>query len=170
MIRDMLETLSMRMAASSERVALAVMSCLLESCRRPDRSCVDEPSEQTSLFKAIRQEGLVCMDLLFAKCPQKNWMDKVQRSLFRSVINPRLPTLPIETAQAPSVMLRLFSTWSSSSETVDLLWTTGPSILAAVADCLNVPSAKDDVRIFILKDIVGNLISRFNEDLSLIHI
>lgn len=161
MMRDMLDTLSDQMRPSTDRLVAATMQSLLEAS-----DALTTPSEaasETSLWRSVRHEGLSCLNLLFSTCASPNWIDSIRLPLFERVINPRLTDLPIETAQAPSILIKLFSTWASSPVTVDLLWRPNMSLLETVAACLIVPSAKDELRTYVLNQIIKQTTDRAKE-------
>lgn len=166
MLRDMFETLSNHLALQAERIATAIMTCLSEIFRRLSDTRQSSRLDQASLLKDIRQEGLVCLNLLFSTCPQPVWIGKIQLPLSEQFIKPRLPNLAIETAQSPSVLVKMFATWSSHFETRRLLWDVDAALLDVVADCVTVTSAKDELKIFVLTNIVGSLITAASDEVD----
>merc|ERR1711969_303811 len=75
--------------------------------------------------------------------------------------SPRLENLPIETGQGVSVILRLFSTWAVSPK---LVFFFTPEMLSKVAECLAPPKSKDEVKRFVLKDIIQKIIGLSRQD------
>ncbi|KAL9119519.1 MAG: hypothetical protein Q9187_003929 [Circinaria calcarea] len=166
MMNDMLETLGSQLAFLGQPIANAVMYCMTQSSQ--DRvleshgTGLDNPgSSQLSLLKDIRQVGLHCLKLLFQNCPTGD-LQPFLPAIFEDVLNPRLEKLPIETAQSVSGMLRLFSVWASSPEMCFFLTQYNTSLMNAVIDCLEVPSAKDEVKLFVINSILKQLISLVN--------
>lgn len=163
MLEDMLQTLGNKLGHFATKIADAVLLCLLRVARLSNISVEteeEEPSEetQTSLDRAIRQAGFHCMIQLFSACDEVPWHDHAA-VIMSELISPRLDKLPIDTAQSVSGILRLFSTWSSSLATCDFLTEFHPETLKTVADCLAVPSAKNEVKLFIVENIIGNLLN-----------
>lgn len=163
MMKDMLETLGSRLAPFTNVLANALIYCLIRATRElsdPADGVLREKSDaqQTSLLKNIRQVGLQCLALLFQKCSAEQLHDYAP-VLFTELIEPRLEKLPIETAQSVSGILQLFSVWAQSKDTVLFLAQFNPKVLRSIIDCLDVPSAKDEVKLFVLEEILKKIIS-----------
>lgn len=162
MMKDMLETLGSRLAPFTTVLANALIYCLIRATRElsnPAKGAVQENSDaqQTSLSKNVRQVGLQCLALLFQKCSVGQLHDYAP-VLFIELIEPRLEKLPIETAQSVSGILQLFSVWAQSKDTVLFLAQFSPKVLKSIIDCLEVPSAKDEVKLFVLEEILKEII------------
>lgn len=163
MMKDMLETLGNRLAPFTNLLANALVYCLIRATRglsAPDVVASEEKSEvhQASLLKNVRQVGLQCLTLLFQKGSVGQLHDYAP-VLFTELIEPRLERLPIETAQSVSGILQLFSVWAQSEDTVLYLARFNPKVLGSIIDCLEVPSAKDEVKLFVLEEILKKIIS-----------
>ena len=162
MMKNMLEILGGRLEPVCRSLTDALLYCAFKvACQLDSRVQVsDEASEkgmQVSLLKDIRQGGFQCLNLLFQHCPVENLQHYVP-AIFSHLLTPRLEKLPIETAQSVSGLLQLFSTWASSQSTLTLLVDYDATTIKAVVNCLLVPSAKDEVRIFILDRILRTMI------------
>ena len=163
MIKDMLEVIGDRLAPFARILSQAVLYCLLWASRQLalGKSLIDHGSEsslQVSLSKTIRQVGMQCLTLLFKCCPAESLRPYLS-IIFSELLSPRLDAMPIETAQSVSVTLQLFSTWASSENTVLFLVEYDPRAMKSTIDCLDVPSAKDKVKMFVIEEILGKIVA-----------
>ena len=125
---------------------------------------VDEGrTPKTSLLRTVRQRALQILGRLFESCPDFAWQPYVA-PIVKELVEPRLEKLPIETAQSISGLLKLFAAWSRSLLTAPFLVEHNPSILIKVIDCLRIESAKDEVKCFVLNDILREFISLVSHD------
>jgi U3 small nucleolar RNA-associated protein 20 len=163
MLDDMVHTLGNRLDRYATKIADAVLLCLLKASKShtalldTDEEVPVEDESQTSLDRAIRQAGFHCLIQVFSSCIEVSWYNYA-KIVMSELVGPRLEKLPIETAQSVSAFLRLFSTWASSLATCHYLIEFFPETLNAVADCLVVPSAKNEVKSFIIEHIIGRLL------------
>ena len=163
MMKDMLETLGSRLAPFTIVLANALMYCLIRANRGLSAPAVAVSQEknqvqQASLLRNVRQVGLQCLALLFQK-GSVGQLNSYGPVIFTELVDPRLEKLPIETAQSVSGILQLFSVWAQSKETVLFLAQFSPKVLKSIIDCLEVPSAKDEVKLFVLEKILKKIIS-----------
>lgn len=156
MLDDMIQTLGDRLTGFARRIADATLLCLLKTSKS---TAVDEvgESDQTSLDRVIRQAGFHCLIQLFSTCTNVQWRDYAA-VIMKELVQPRLDKLAVETAQSVSGILRLFSTWSASPATCTFLTDFYPDALKSVADCLSTPSAKNEVKMFVVEKILGCLL------------
>lgn len=161
MMKDMLETLGDRLAPLTNAIMNSLLYCSVKASRslnheqqefRPDSS----DHVQTSMLKDIRQVGLQCLTLVFRHFSIQE-LKHYLPTMFAELINPRLEKLAVETSQSISGLLQLFSVWASSEGTVILLTGYNASLLSSAVACLNVESAKDDVKLFVLDDILSKM-------------
>ena len=162
MMNDMLDTLGNQLAFLTRPIVNAVSFCLLQSAEGISTSLdvtvtTAAKDVQLSLIKSVRQVGLNCLTLLFKHCSLQD-LQPCLPVIFDKIINPRLEKLPIETAQSISGMLQLFSVWASSPESSFFLSQYNSSLLYTIIDCLNVPSAKDEVKVFVIDRLLKKLI------------
>ncbi|KAI7031072.1 hypothetical protein KC352_g47493, partial [Hortaea werneckii] len=80
------------------------------------------------------------------------------RHISSELVKPRLKNFAVENTQSVSGMLRLFATWSGSPRTASYLALDNGSALSAVAELLGHPNAKDDVKLFVLQEILDKLL------------
>lgn len=163
MIKDMLEIIGDRLAPFAKSLTQALLYCLVRAARQLGigKGVADQVSEgisQISLSKAIRQAGIQCLTLLFRCCPAES-LRPYMSTIFSELLSPRLDAMPIETAQSVSGTLQLFSTWASSRNTVLFLVDYDTRVMKSVIDCLDVPSAKDQVKMFVIEQILGKIVA-----------
>ncbi|KAL9113609.1 MAG: hypothetical protein Q9227_002347 [Pyrenula ochraceoflavens] len=155
MLSTMLETMGGGVASHSEQILNATLYCLVQACRSlqsPQEDLKNHVPSSESLTRRGRRIGIHCLNLLFKTCHTMNWQPYVPL-IFSEIINPRLPDLPVETAQGISGLLHLFSTWASIPAYFAYLSEYTESLLDTIADCIVVPSAQDDVKVFVLDRI-----------------
>lgn len=161
MMKDMLENLGHQLEPFIRELTDALLHCLVRATRELSTTSSPDVTEalHTSSMKSLRQVGVQCLILMFQKFPAKD-LEPYMSTLFIELISPRLQKLPIESSQSVSGLLFLFSTWASSMTTVRFLAEYDSSLIASIVDCLEVPSTKEEVKRFILdeilKKIVGN--------------
>jgi U3 small nucleolar RNA-associated protein 20 len=167
LLDDLLSTFETTFAPFAGTVVDPILYSAIKASRElsipNDRADVEGRATKTSLLKTIRQRALQLLGRLFENCPDFEWKPYAG-VLVKEMVEPRLEQLPIETAQSVSGLLRLFAAWSKSSRTAPFLVELNPAILHKIIDCLEVPSAKDDVKCFVLNDIVRNIISLVADD------
>ncbi|KAF2703128.1 HEAT repeat protein-like protein [Pleomassaria siparia CBS 279.74] len=165
MLEDMLNTLKTTLTPFTASIVDPLLYCLITASRglsttASDQDCtnVDNNNPQLSLLRTIRQRGFHSLNILFESCPEFTWTTYTP-IIVQELVNPRLEQFPIETAQSVSGLLRLFAAWSKSPQTAPYLVQYNPDILTKIIDCLDVPSGKDEVKKFVLDDILRSLVS-----------
>ncbi|KAL9615228.1 MAG: hypothetical protein Q9167_000322 [Letrouitia subvulpina] len=169
MVRDMLEILHNKLEASAENLISAVLYCMIRANSRlndPPKDIWDTTSgySEISLFKDIRHIGMQCLNLLFHHYSAPLLRPYVS-AILEVVINPRLERLPIETAQSVSGVLQLFSTWASEPDKASFLIYQGSEIMKSIIKCLGVASAKNEVKMFVLDEILHKLAQQSQQTL-----
>ncbi|PGH33407.1 U3 small nucleolar RNA-associated protein 20 [[Emmonsia] crescens] len=159
MVETMLETLKTKMLPFVDRSMNVILYCLIRACRQ----LKDDSSEdnQSSLIRNIRQTGVHCLDLVFSVSPDYDWTSYMPL-IFSEIISPRLENFAVETAQSVSGLLHLFHTWASSPKSALYFLHSDQQVIQRIVDCVGVESAREDVKIFVLNEILNNLISRAN--------
>jgi len=152
MLDDTLDTLGDVVAPFAKRLISAILYCTIRATRQVLSTEAGAETENASLLRSVRQSGYSCLISLFTACPKVDW-NPYAAIIVRELINPRLEKLPIETAQGVSAVLKLVASWSENAQTVDFLVRGGDTLLTTVADCLVVPSAKEEVKVYILNNI-----------------
>ena len=168
MVEDMLETLGSQLIPFAEQLTQAVLCCAIWTVRNtqnlPDAALEpDTGSTQTSLQRNVRSTSLKCLNLIFSTCKLEAWSEYLP-TIFDTLITPRLDKLPTETAQGVSAILRIFATWSSRAETVPILSSYNSGLFDKITAVLAVDSAKDDVKVFVLEEIVQNVLKCAQDD------
>ncbi|KAI9738764.1 MAG: U3 snoRNP protein [Cirrosporium novae-zelandiae] len=171
MIYSMVEALGSRFDKFSYKIIAPVLYCFIKSASksRDSRQRVitnEESSSEENILKNIRQISVKCLNLLSRQCPSLNWPQYLPH-IFNEVINPRLDNFPIETAQGVSGMLQLYATWSLSYNTAFFLVDYNPSLFAKITESLEVPSAKTEVKLFIVDNIILPVIHLAQESTQL---
>ncbi|KAI9808919.1 MAG: U3 snoRNP protein [Pycnora praestabilis] len=162
MIEDMVEVLGTQLRFFIRNLLEAALYCLFKASRELSKANsegeeVSTMGMQLSMLRTIRQIGLRCLYLLFNSCPTFEW-EPYMPVIIRELVEPRLAKLPIETAESVSGILRIFSSWSSHLETIFFLNQYNNTILGKLSECLEIPAAKDEVKLFILENIIKNII------------
>ncbi|KAL9039907.1 MAG: hypothetical protein Q9214_004689, partial [Letrouitia sp. 1 TL-2023] len=161
MVREMLEVLPNKLKTFADSLISAVLYCMVRANSRlndPLKDLRDNASgySETSLFRDIRHIGMQCLDLLFHHYSATVLRPYVS-TILEEVINPRLEKLPIETAQSISGILRLFSTWASEPDKASFLVHQGSEVMESIINCLGIKSAKTEVKLFVLDEILHKL-------------
>lgn len=164
MMKDMLSILGNKLAVFTPSLISALLYCMVRANRQmqmadKDSAAGGSESQQTSLLRSIRHSGLQCVVMLF-KCCSFQQLESYVDIILEETLGARLDNLAIETAQAVSGTLQLISTLASGPETVSILrdFEAGRRILPAVVKCLEVPSAKDEVKLFVIDDILKKVV------------
>jgi U3 small nucleolar RNA-associated protein 20 len=167
MLDDLLSTFQTTFTPFTTTVVDPVLYCLIKASRdlssslavhENDDEAPDGRTIKVSLLRAIRQRAIQILAKLSETCPEYNW-HPYSAAIVKELVEPRLENLPIETAQSVSGLLRLFAAWSKSPLTAPFLVEHNQQVLIKIIDCLQVPSAKDEVKRFVLDDILGSIIS-----------
>ena len=170
MLEDLLGELGSGLALFASQLTGAAIYCTVRSSRilhNATTSIEDEfvTTSTTSSLRTIRQAGIRCLNLLFEHCPDQHWECYVP-IIFHELIDPRLDKLPIESAQSPSGLLQIFSTWCGSLRYAPFLMSYNEQLVEKLSEILGIPSAKDEVQIFVIKQILGSLVTLANTDTS----
>ena len=168
MVSDLVEILGEKLSFLAQPIIKAVLYCAISSdkelrCQDGGESRGQVVGVQLSLRRKTRQVSLRCLTMLSKLCAPEE-IKPFLPIIFAHTINPRLENLAIETAQAISGILHLFAAWASSPETAIYLSQYNGNLLRNVVDCLNVPFAKDEVKLFVINNILKQLIPLNNLD------
>ena len=154
MVEAMMEILQSQISPYGEAILKPILYCTIRGCRHVDDRAIEQ--QGSSLARNIRKVGIHCVDMVFQQGKNIQWPLYLPL-IFQEIIRPRLGSLAIETAQGVSGLLKLFSTWASSVESVPYLYQYDDALLDAIYQCLAVPSATEEVKIFVLDQVVANL-------------
>ncbi|KAI2790289.1 hypothetical protein POX_d05798 [Penicillium oxalicum] len=162
MIDTVFDTLQSRMASYTTQAMNVIIYCLVRACRslydEGSPLYVDREDERLlSILQNIRQSAIRCLSLVFAVSSNRDWTSSVQ-IIFRELIDSRLEQFPIETAQGVSGLLRLFHTWASAPRSTFYLVQHNRDVLTKIIDILAVESARDEVKIFVLDEVLVPLV------------
>lgn len=158
MIETMFDSLRSHMAPYAERSMNVVLYCLVRACRELQKA---QPAESTdegrlTVLRNIRQTSIRCLELAFSISLDRDW-DPYIRVIYDEVINHRLENFAIETAQGVSGLLRLFHTWATAPKSAFYL-VHNNAVLSKTVDVLGVDSARDEVKIFVMDEILVPII------------
>ena len=157
MIDTVFDTLQSRMMPYSEKTMNVILYCLVRACRALRKEANSTDERLLTSFQNVRQQAIRCLGLVFSVSSNRDWTPYV-RIIFDEVINDRLDQFPIETAQGVSGFLRLFHTWASAPRSTYYLVQHNKQLLNKIIDCLSVESARDEVKIFVLDEIISPLV------------
>ncbi|KAF2001479.1 hypothetical protein P154DRAFT_619483 [Amniculicola lignicola CBS 123094] len=165
MLEDMLNTLKTAFAPFTPHIVDPLLYCLIKASRGlsivPTPNVSNEGQDQSvqiSLLKTIRQRAFHSLNIVFESCPEFQW-DRYIPAIIGELVTPRLSNFPIETAQSVSGLLRLFGAWAKSLRTASFLVEHNPDILTKVLECLEVQSGKDEVKRFVLDEIIRGVVA-----------
>jgi U3 small nucleolar RNA-associated protein 20 len=159
LLADLLDTFGTTFGPFTATVIDPILYCAIKSSR--DLSSErdgDEDRPKTSLLKTVRQRAINALGRLIENSPEFEWRPYTN-AIVKEMVEPRLSLLAIETAQSVSALLRLFASCSKSAFTAPFLVEHNTAILSKVIDCVGVPSAKDEVKIFVLDEIIRSIVS-----------
>ncbi|KAF1979775.1 hypothetical protein BU23DRAFT_594947 [Bimuria novae-zelandiae CBS 107.79] len=161
MIGDMLSALKTTIRPFVDSLVDPILFCLVNASRALAKfnalsDSVD--NRQLSAYRSIRQRAMHALNVLFESSPEYPWSPYAS-VIVQELVSPRLQQFPIETAHSVSGLLRLFSAWSKSTATAAFIVDFNPDILTKIAECLVVPSAQDEVKQFVLDNILRQFIA-----------
>ena len=160
MFDDLLETLGAELEPCAQKIIQAVLSCVVAATKRLNNPGESETND-ASLLRSVRQVSMQCLAKLYAAMPDSEF-DTYTRVVGHELLLPRLDKFPTENLQSISGTLRLLSAWSASSTVANYMINDLSQVVLSLAELLRQPSAQDQVRAFVLKDILGNLLESDN--------
>ncbi|KAI9508384.1 armadillo-type protein [Russula earlei] len=185
LLGDVLKQLGPRLMSSWHALISATISlaahaqCSLDALRQDhddleeemdtvseDFEDADRQSGSPKQLRTIRQLGFRRLASLFRISVSFNF-GPYMKEIFRTLLSPRLASLPKENTQAPSALLDLLYIWSSDERYVAFLVDYDERVLPQLYACLTAPGVKPTVISRIL-DIVDRLLSlaSIHEDIS----
>ena len=152
MLESVINELGTSVDHCAERLVHVVLYCLVSACRKlqgttGDAEATEEKSE-TSLRRVVRTTALKCLCSLFRNATAFDWTP-YKDVLVAEAISPNIDKLPLETTQGVSWTWKLLSTWASLPRTAMFL-AIDSRTLPKILECLGVPKAKDEVKVFAL--------------------
>ncbi|KAK3718012.1 U3 snoRNP protein [Vermiconidia calcicola] len=157
MLDDMLETLGAELEPFTTSLLDAIAAHTIKAARQINQIPTDGTLQDGSLLRSIRQVGMQSISKIYAAVNDPQ-LSSYTTTIARELIAPRLDKFATENTQSISGTLRLLSAWSASSSTAIYLTSDVDGLLSQLAGLLRQESAKDDVRLFVLQDIVDNLL------------
>ena len=155
MIEDLLSALKTTIRPFVDYLVDPILYCLINATRTL-ASVSEDDNTQTSIYRSIRQRALHALNVLFESSPEFAWAPYAS-VIVAELVSPRLEKLPIESSHSVSGLLKLFAAWAKSASTASFL-VINPDTLTKVTECLVIPSAKDEVKQFVLDSILREAI------------
>lgn len=156
MMSDMLGTLGSELEPLSSKMMNAILLCTVGASRKLNSELGSDENTQTSLLRTIRQTGIQCLVKLFNNMESLS-SQKHGPYIVEELIKPRLAMFAFENAQSISGALRLISAWTNSDANARIFAGCGHVILARTAELLQGQHTKDEVRLFILQEVLDPL-------------
>jgi len=164
MMLSMFEVAQSGFAPYGQRVVDAILYCTVKAAHQINSEPeLSQEMTASAMLRNIRRTGLQCLNALFKHCPDTEW-EPYLPLVFRELIVPRLGTFAIETAQGISALLRIFATWAQNPSQVSFLNDYDTSLPSVLWQGMTVPSARLDVRLFILEHIATPLVDLANDE------
>lgn len=157
MVNDMLETLGAGLEPYAVKLADAALTCSVAAAKRLDNKQEGE-LQDASLLRSIRQTGLQCLVKIFADMQELD-LALQGKLLVTELISPRLQDFANENTQGLSAAMRLFAAWSNSSIHAQHLFAHDDTLMTRMAELLGKSGARNEVKTFILRDILDALVS-----------
>ncbi|KAK4539320.1 hypothetical protein LTR36_000782 [Oleoguttula mirabilis] len=157
MLNDLLETLGSDLEPFAPKILRNVLWCTAHASKLLEDSPPNGEPADASLLRSIRQIGFQCLVEVFTTMQKSDFADEAH-FIARELVEPRLQKFAAENSQSISGMLRLFAAWSTSPRTAPYLCHSEGSAIEAIAETLRQASAKDEVRLFVLREILDNLL------------
>ncbi|EME81165.1 uncharacterized protein MYCFIDRAFT_204211 [Pseudocercospora fijiensis CIRAD86] len=153
MINDMLQVLGSELKPFVSKILDGVLACTVGA----EQELSKEDTTDQSLLRALRQSGVQCLVKVFANVGdfQNSW--SYAETIAHDIVRPRLESFAGENAQSISGVLRLLAAWTASSDTVSVFRIEDVVMLESVAQLLQTEHTKDEVRLFILQELLDNL-------------
>nr|POE93298.1 u3 small nucleolar rna-associated protein 20 [Quercus suber] len=156
MLNELLETLGSELEIFGDRILNAALTCTVSASSYMDKRSGDNEIKDESLLRSVRQTGMACLFRVF-DCMRNSRFQQQVTTIVQKLVVPRLDKFAVENAQSISAMLRLFAAWSAEPATAAYLGKLEPKLFNCLATLLRHPNAKDEVRIYVLHDILDNL-------------
>ncbi|KAH8705531.1 putative HEAT repeat protein [Talaromyces proteolyticus] len=160
MIETMYDTLQGRMSPYTVKSMDAVLYILVRASRSLEAEAQKDSvvDSKGSFLRDIRTVGVRCLGMIFSVAPEIAWTPYVN-IVFDDIINPRLENFGIENAQGISAFHRLFHTWASSPQSAFYLTRFRSDVIPVIVETLNIPSARDEVKVYIMDQILQPIIN-----------
>lgn len=156
MMNDMLQVLGAELEPSVSKLMNGILACTANASRMIEKSSTDDESSDLAMLQSIRQTGIQCLVKVFST--MSDFDSKHYGQLIAdTLIAPRLVAFANENAQSVSGSLRLISAWTAQPGTASLFAGDGGAMLESVASLLQSTHSKDEVRLFVLQNVLDNL-------------
>ena len=158
-LKDLISSMGDRIAFDGARLTCAVLYCSIKANRELSRGALVDDNKESydSTWKEIRQAGFQALALACQHFRAED-LDLSIPVFFENFVNPKIPTLASENAHSISALLKLFAVWASSESSARYLVSRSPGLTGAIIDVLSMPSAKDEVVLFVIDQILMPLV------------
>jgi U3 small nucleolar RNA-associated protein 20 len=158
MLADMLQTLGSELEFSAPRIMNSTLLCTVNASRGLSQELRTGETVQESLLRSARQTGLQCLVKIFTIF--ETFAFRAQgKIIVDELIIPRMDSFVVENAQSISGILRLLAAWADRADTATFFAGSGSLMLVRAADLLQGQHTKDEVRVFILQELLPKLLS-----------
>ncbi|EGP86737.1 uncharacterized protein MYCGRDRAFT_43197 [Zymoseptoria tritici IPO323] len=157
MMNDMLQVLGAELEPFVPKLITGILICTVSASNAIQQSIADDTGADMALERSIRQTGIQCLVKIFSTMADFD-PTRYGELIVEKLVTPRLDTFANENAQSISGTLRLVSAWSKQDSTAALLTGRGSVILERVAELLHGQHTKDEVRLFVLQEILDSLV------------
>ncbi|KAF2722375.1 hypothetical protein K431DRAFT_319779 [Polychaeton citri CBS 116435] len=158
MVHDMIETLGPDLESFATTITEAVTVCTVKASRQLVLGQASGGVGDESLLRSVRQNGVQCLQQIFANLNGSNLQDYATL-LVSELVTPRASFFAQENAQSTSAMLRLLAAWSADPKTSVFLVSSESQIIPQLASLLASSISKDEVKLFVLREIFDFLLS-----------
>jgi U3 small nucleolar RNA-associated protein 20 len=157
MTNDMLQVLGAELEPFVPMLINGILACTVSASNAIQQGLADETGADMALERSIRQTGIQCLVKVFSTMTD---FDPTQygQIIVKKLIQPRLDSFANENAQSISGILRLVSAWSKHNSTAQLLTGSSGVILERIAELLHGQYTKDEVRLFVLQEVLDSLV------------
>ncbi|KXT01671.1 hypothetical protein AC578_2781 [Pseudocercospora eumusae] len=153
MINDMLQVLGSELEPFVSKILDGVLACTVGA----EQELSKEDITDQSLLRAIRQSGVQCLVKVFANIGDFQNSLSYAKTIAHDIVRPRLESFAGENAQSISGVLRLLAAWTASADSAFVFQIEDVAMLGSVAKLLQTEHTKDEVRLFILQELLDNL-------------
>jgi U3 small nucleolar RNA-associated protein 20 len=157
MLADLLDTLGPDLEFCTPKIMRAVLLCTVPASNKLDQATNGSEPEDASLLRSVRSAGLQCLVWIYGQMPKITSEEEAQ-TIMANLIQPRIEKFASENTQSVSVLLKLIAYWAAHPPTAAVLSDSQTPVLRHIALLLREPNAKDEVRLFVLRDIVDELL------------
>ena len=172
-LEDVIKMLGTTVAPFLTQLLTAVLCMVNQAQERIDLDAGDQSmlgaeegmieTLQIKQLKDVRQFGIKRITKMFSLPITTFDFEPYVPAMFESFLNRRIPRLDIESTQAPSAIMELFSTWAARKEYVLFLVNYNKQVLEKLYGCLSAKKVRDPVISMVL-EICEDILSHCFEE------